>query len=52
MHLEIQKLEEIMSYGVKPLLGEYFFDKDGKVEEITGIMNKFFIKKIIEKVQE
>lgn len=42
--LDSDKLEEIMNYGVKPLLGEYFFDKDGKVDEITGMMNKFYSK--------
>ncbi|MCK5768283.1 MAG: AAA family ATPase, partial [Candidatus Atribacteria bacterium] len=50
--LDEKKLEEIINYGVKPLLGEYFFDKDEKVDEITGIMNNFFKKKIIEKIQE
>ena len=50
--LDEKKLEEIINYGVKPLLGEYFFDKDEKVNEITGIMNNFFKKKIIEKIQE
>jgi hypothetical protein len=47
--LDSDKLEEIMNYGVKPLLGEYFFDKDGKVGEITGMMNKFYNKENIEK---
>ena len=50
--LDGKKLKEIMSYSVKPLLGEYFFDKDGKVDEITGMMNKFFNQKTNEKVQE
>jgi len=30
-------------------LGEYFFDKDGKVDEITGMMNKFYNKENSEK---
>jgi hypothetical protein len=51
-NLDEKKLAEIINYGIKPLLGEYFFDKDEKVGEITGIMNSFFKKKIIEKIQE
>ena len=42
-------LKEVMDFGVKPLLKEYFFDKEEKVEEITGVMNKFYDKKNNEK---
>ena len=47
--LDSDKLEEVMDFGVKPLLKEYFFDKEEKVEEITGVMNKFCNKENSEK---
>ena len=47
--LDSEKLEEVMDFGVKPLLKEYFFDKEEKVEEITGVMNKFYNKENSEK---
>ena len=47
--LDSDKLEEVMDFGVKPLLKEYFFDKEEKVEEITGVMNKFYNKENSEK---
>ena len=40
--LDKKKLEEVMEFGVRPLLKEYFFDKEDKVNEITGIMDKIF----------
>ena len=42
--LDKKKLKEVMNFGVKPLLKEYFFDKEEKVEEITVVMNKFYDK--------
>lgn len=42
--LDDDKLKEVMDFGVKPLLKEYFFDKEEKVEEVTGVMNNFFSK--------
>jgi len=42
--LDDDKLKEVMDFGVKPLLKEYFFDKEDKVEEITRVMNSFFNK--------
>jgi len=42
--LDDDKLKEVMDFGVKPLLKEYFFDKEDKVEEITGVMNSFINK--------
>jgi len=50
--LDSDKLKEVMDFGVKPLLKEYFFDKEEKVEEITGIMNRFCDKENNEKEQE
>ena len=47
--LDSDKLKEVMDFGVKPLLKEYFFDKEEKVEEITGNMNKFCDKENNEK---
>jgi len=49
--LNEDKLREILKYGVKPLLNEYFFDKDGKVGEIVGIMEKVLNKEKV-KAQE
>lgn len=40
--LDKKKLEEVMEFGVRPLLKEYFFDKEDKANEITGIMDKIF----------
>jgi len=47
--LDSDKLKEVMDFGVKPLLKEYFFDKEEKVEEVTGVMNKFYNKEDSEK---
>ncbi len=47
--LDSDKLKEVMDFGVKSLLKEYFFDKEEKVEEITGVMNKFCDKENNEK---
>lgn len=47
--LDSDKLKEVMDFGVKPLLKEYFFDKEDKVEEITGVMNKIYDKENSEK---
>lgn len=47
--LDKKKLKEVMNFGVKPLLKEYFFDKEEKVEEITGVMNNFDDKENNEK---
>jgi len=47
--LDSEKLKEVMEFEVKPLLKEYFFEKEEKVEEITGVMNKFYDKENNEK---
>jgi len=47
--LDSKKLKEVMDFGVKPLLKEYFFDKEEKVEEIISVMNKFYNKENSEK---
>jgi len=47
--LDSDKLEEVINYEVEPLLKEYFFDKEGKAEEITGVMDKFYNKENSEK---
>lgn len=47
--LDSDKLKEVMDFGVKPLLKEYFFDKEEKVEEITGVISKFYNKENNEK---
>lgn len=43
--LDSDRLKEVIDFGVKPLLKEYFFDKEDKVGEITDVMNKFYNKK-------
>jgi len=47
--LDSYKLKEVMDFEVKPLLKEYFFDKEKKENEITGVMNKFYDKENNEK---
>jgi len=50
--LDSDKLKEVMDFEVKPLLKEYFFDKEEKADEITDVMSKIINEKNIKEQQE
>ena len=43
-NLKLVNLEEIIDFGVDPLLHEYFFDKDEKIKEIISPLKNILRK--------